>query len=123
MSFRHYLNVYGPDDLLLYSSDPLPLDRVRLAKGIAQVGPADPDALGSYPLTHEQAQKITGGALKLEPGYSVLLEPMVDDDPPSHGKSPLTTDAAVGRIPSKRPFGRHGTTATRPVKRPRRIAF
>ncbi len=61
MTFHHYLNVYGPDDLLLYSSEPLPLDRVKLAKVIAQVDPADPEALGSYPLTHEQAQKIAGG--------------------------------------------------------------
>ena len=122
MSFRHYLNVYGPDDLLLYSSVPLPLDRMRLAKDIAQVGPADPDALASYPLTHEQAQKIAGGSLKLEPGYSVLLEPMVDDDPPLHGKSPPTPGAVVGKNPRKA-FERRGRAGPQPVKRPRRIAF
>jgi hypothetical protein len=122
MSFRHYLNVYGPDDLLLYSSDPLPLDRVRLAKDIAQVGASDPDALGSYPLTHEQARKIAGGALKLESGYSVLLEPMLDDDLPLHGKSPPSSGTAAGRNPRKS-LGRRETTGTRPVKRPRRVAF
>lgn len=119
MSFHHYLNVYGPDDLLLYSSDPLPIDRVKLAKDIAQVGPADPEALGSYPLTHDQAQKIAGGSLKLAPGYSVLLEPMVDDDTPSHGASQSTTNAAAGRS-SRALVGNRGTTGTPQENKPRR---
>ncbi len=118
MTFRHYLNVYGPDDLLLYSSDPLPIDRVKLAKDVAHVGPTDPEALGSYPLTHDQAQKIAGGSLKLAPGYSVLLEPMMDDDTPSHGESRSATDAGVGR--NRSPLGHGGSKEAQPVKRPRR---
>lgn len=119
MTFHHYLNVYGPDDLLLYSSEPLPLDRVKLAKVIAQVDPADPEALGSYPLTHEQAQKIAGGSLKLAPGYSVLLEPMTDEDPPSHGEPQSTTNAVAGRN-SRTLLGNRGTTGTLQENKPRR---
>ena len=60
MTFHHYLNVYGPDDLLLYSSEPLPLDRVKLAKVIAQVDPADPEALGPIHLRMSKRRKLRG---------------------------------------------------------------
>lgn len=119
MSFHHYLNVYGPDDLLLYSSDPLPMDRVKLAKDIAQVGPADPEALGSYLLTDDQAQKIAGGSLKPAPGYSVLLEPIADDDTPSHGASQSTTNDAAGRS-SRALVGNRATTGKPQENKPRR---
>jgi hypothetical protein len=36
-----------------------------------------PEALSSYPLTHEQALQIA--PLKLLPEWSVMLEPMADD--------------------------------------------
>jgi hypothetical protein len=48
-----------------------------IAKQMAGVDASDPEALSSYPLTHDQAMKLM--PLKLLPEYSVMLEPMADD--------------------------------------------
>jgi hypothetical protein len=75
-TYRHYLNVYGPDDLLIWS-ERLPREQMDIAKRMAGVDASDPEALSSYPLTHDQAMKLM--PLKLLPEYSVMLEPMADD--------------------------------------------
>ena len=47
-TYRHYLNVYGPDDLLIWS-EPLPREQMDIAKRMAGVDASDPEALKLLP--------------------------------------------------------------------------
>jgi hypothetical protein len=110
-SYKHYLNVYGPDDLLRYSA-PLPKDRVAYATDLVGIDPSDPYALSSYPVTHEQAAIISYGKVAgLPPDWNVMLEPMAEDDDAPSEQS--TTNTIANRIGG----GLTGHGATRGGKR------
>jgi hypothetical protein len=76
----HRLTGYDKNTELLAVERDVPAKHINRVKEIARVGPDDPDAVGSYPLDRDQAERIAyllGTKIDAR-SYNFFLEPFAE---------------------------------------------